>query len=95
MIQWENTMNKTQRRIKAIGFFPYYIWIINDKIWKLLNKIFRVHTEHKPNWMPYSLWTFLKEIYNYQVIVPYKNMTYDETMEDLEKHNLRKFKKYF
>lgn len=93
-------MDKTKRdnRIKALGKFRYLLWTFEDKIWKLLNKIFRVNSYSsnlKPQWLSINLYLKLKEIYKIRVVEPYYKMTLQEMKDDFVKDsNLQKFEKY-
>jgi len=93
-------MEKTKRynRIKTLGRYKFYSWVINDKIWKILNKIFRANyhsIQYKPKWISLKLWMLLRKTYKKSVLDPYEKMTLQEMKEDFSRNpNLQKFEKY-
>ena len=83
---------KKQTRINSIGKTRYYLWKIEDKIWKLLNKIFRANfykLDYKPKWLSMKLYLSIREIYENRVEKPYAKMTAKEIEEDLKSIKFR------
>lgn len=93
-------MDKTKRdnRIKTLGKFKFYLWTVEDKVWKILNKIFRANyynPTHKPKWLPSKVYYSIRRIYEIRVMEPYYKMTLQETKEDFSySQKLKKFEKY-
>lgn len=86
------------KRIKAIGKSRYLIWKFEEKIWKVLNKIFRANYYnpiHKPKWIPNSLYSRIKKVYEIRVEEPYRKMIQEEMKEEFSKNpKLQKFENY-
>lgn len=93
-------MDKTiiDNRIKTLGKYKYLLWTVEDKIWKILNKIFRANyynSTHKPKWISLNLYLSIRRIYEIRVMEPYYKMTLHENKEEfLESQKLKKFEKY-
>lgn len=79
-------------RIKVLGKTRFLLWKIEDKIWKLLNKVFRVNfykLDHKPKWLSMKIYLTIREMYENRVEKPYAKMTAKEIEEDLKSIKFR------
>lgn len=76
----------------------YLLWKFEDKIWKLLNKIFRANYYnpiHKPQWLSLKLYLSIRKIYEKRVEEPYAEMIQSKIKEDFSKDSkLQKFEQY-
>ena len=75
-----------------------YLWKIEEKIWKILNKVFRANLYnpiHKPKWLPLKLFLYIQKIYEKRVQEPYAEMVQEKIKEDFSKNpKLQKFEQY-
>lgn len=85
-------------RINSIGKTRYLLWKIEDKTWKILNKIFRANfhkLDHKPQWLPMTLYMKLRMLYKIRVERPYEKMIFEENIREFSKYpKLQKFEQY-
>lgn len=74
------------------------LWKFEDKIWKILNKIFRANFYnpiHKPKWLPLNLYLSIQKIYEKRVQEPYRKMVQEKIKEDFSKNpKLQNFEQY-
>lgn len=87
-------MNKNNYFLKP----RYLLWKFEDKIWKILNKIFRANYYnpiHKPKWLSLKLYLSIRKIYEIRVQEPYAKMVQEKIKEDFSKDSkLKKFEQY-
>lgn len=74
------------------------LWKFEDKIWKILNKVFRANLYnpiHKPKWLSMKLYLSIRKIYEKRVQEPYQKMIQEKIKEDFSKDSkLQKFEQY-